>query len=394
MLDWRYEGIVMGYINLYRKTKQQVWLDKAKRAALDLTDGQYPCGNYRYSSFERGAVPGGTPHEAGADIALLNLAKLLQEESNSEWLVLYKKAANNIENYLLRHLWTGEYFRNLPGSKYYVANKSATILEALLLYYDFLCTLDHSYAKRVMSIITKTADSIVRLGLSGGGIAHSSTRRDSHVFYTARCLWPLAKLYEVTSKENYLKVAEQIAHFISQMRRPEGGFYQVQYHNGKIGKYPIWIAACGDILHALSTINGLTVNYNELIEINTTWLLRHQDSCGAIRTSHGFGIWLGNQNEKQESDFNDILHVCGWNDKAFRFLSSLLAEGSNIPPPNTEPCQVDCFYNGKKAIYYEDENQISVWSQKGRKPLYHWNKKDKLASLTPHSPLVSLQPPR
>ena len=31
-LDWRYEGIVIGYLNLYQKTGNEQWLAKARRA--------------------------------------------------------------------------------------------------------------------------------------------------------------------------------------------------------------------------------------------------------------------------------------------------------------------------------------------------------------------------
>ncbi len=41
-LDWRYEGIILGYLNLYRATGEERWLDKARRAGDDLVRGQLP----------------------------------------------------------------------------------------------------------------------------------------------------------------------------------------------------------------------------------------------------------------------------------------------------------------------------------------------------------------
>jgi hypothetical protein len=385
MLDWRYEGIVLGYINLYKKTGQQVWLDRAKRAGSDLVNGQYPCGNFKNSSFEKGAASGGTPHEASADIALLGLAKLLKETGDFSWHVFYETASRNIENYLINQLWTGDYFCDLPGSNYYVTNKSATILETLLLYHDILSTLDNSNASNTMSLIQKTAEGIISLQLPEGGIAHSSIRRDCHTFYTARCLWPLVRLHQTTQDERYLAAAEKIGGFILKMSRPGGGFYQTRYHNGKIGKYPVWVAACGDILYALMTLQGSSANYDEVIEKNVSWILENQDTCGGIRTTFGFGTWLGMNKDKV--DFRDVIHVCGWNDKAFRLLSHFIPEVTRIPEANTQKCQVECVFNNRPAIYFEDKNRISVFTESNHKVLYHWDKKLRWANLPAFHPI-------
>jgi hypothetical protein len=78
-LDWRYEGIIHGYLNLWQATGEGLWLDKATRAGDDLVNGQLPSGNYRNSCFELNPNTGGTPHEAAADLGLLCLAAVLKE---------------------------------------------------------------------------------------------------------------------------------------------------------------------------------------------------------------------------------------------------------------------------------------------------------------------------
>src|SRR5215212_2608946 len=78
-LDWRYEGIVDGYLTLWRRTGDRRWLVKAMRAGDDLVEGQLANGCFRNSMFELNPGDGGTPHEAAADIGLLLLARALRE---------------------------------------------------------------------------------------------------------------------------------------------------------------------------------------------------------------------------------------------------------------------------------------------------------------------------
>lgn len=378
MLDWRYEGIILGYLELHRKTGNNRWLERAKQAGHDLVSGQYSCGQFKNSSFERGPLPGGTPHEASVDIALLSLARLLEEKGDPSWQIFHEKAVKNIEGYLLKHLWTGKYFKNLPDDDFWVANKSATIIEALLRYHDFLSTEDTKYADKIMKIVALAAESILRLQHPNGGIAQSSVRGDAHTLYTARCTWPLLLLHTVTLRPEYREAARKAADFLVSLSCPEGGFYQVQYKNGETGKYPVWVAGCGDILYGLSQLAGKN---DGLVETNSEWMLSHQDVCGGIRVSQGFGFWAGNRGGGRHPDFGDVLHVCGWNDKAFRFLATQLPEGQKIPEPATQPCQIECMFGNTKAIYLEDDQKISVQAIKSKKILYHWGKSEKWARL-------------
>ena len=60
-LDWRYEGIIIGYLNLYERTGDEAWLAKARRVGDDLVRGQLPGGSFCNSCFEMNPYAGGTP---------------------------------------------------------------------------------------------------------------------------------------------------------------------------------------------------------------------------------------------------------------------------------------------------------------------------------------------
>src|SRR2546423_7411200 len=51
-LDWRYEGIIAGYLHLWHNSRDQRWLSKACRAGDDLVSAQLPNGHFPASAFE------------------------------------------------------------------------------------------------------------------------------------------------------------------------------------------------------------------------------------------------------------------------------------------------------------------------------------------------------
>ncbi|MCK4726399.1 MAG: hypothetical protein KAT29_11370, partial [Anaerolineales bacterium] len=105
-LDWRYEGIILGYLNLWVKTGDHRWLLKAQRAGDDLIAGQLPSGNFRNSRFELNPGTGGTPHEAACDLALLRLARALRDIGDDSWGIYKESACWNIQDFYLKCMWS------------------------------------------------------------------------------------------------------------------------------------------------------------------------------------------------------------------------------------------------------------------------------------------------
>src|SRR4051812_17366681 len=77
-LDWRYEGLILGYLQLWAHTGAEGWLHKACRAGDDLVQAQLANGHYPASGFEANLSSAGTPHEAACDVGLLSLALALR----------------------------------------------------------------------------------------------------------------------------------------------------------------------------------------------------------------------------------------------------------------------------------------------------------------------------
>ncbi|MBN1954929.1 MAG: hypothetical protein JW900_07745 [Anaerolineae bacterium] len=376
-LDWRYEGIIVGYLNLYQQTGNERWLGKARRAADDLTAGQLPGGCYRHSSFELNPYPGGTPHEAACDLALLRLAEVLREQKDPAWQTYRAAAERNVRQFLIARLWdpAARAFRDHPRVPSLVPNKAATLVEALLA----LARLTGDDAL-VAVHARPTLDAIlahqVRGGALDGAVAQYSQQgrvvEKYFPYYIARCVPGLVAGYEVSGDARYLDGAQRALAFVLRWRADDGSFPQVIYPRRRVNRYPQWIAAAGDVLRAMALLApyGLEADPQPTLE----WLLAGQEPTGGFRTAHGFAAQVSQQKPGPLPEFRDLLPACGWNDKALRYLTAVLEAGWQetpaVDPP--APFAADCTLRGERCQYREDRESIEL--ARGGKLLYRWRK--------------------
>lgn len=327
-LDWRYEGIVLGYLNLWRATAERKWLDKARRAGDDLLAGQLPSGNYHNSCFEQNPNTGGTPHEAACDLALLRLAVVLKDEGLPGWRPYAEAAERNIRLFLIGRLWDPESRRlwDAPGVPSFVPNKAATAAEAFFALSDL--TGDDQWEKAYgIPLASAVVEYQIETGRLGGGIWQNELRGDVvrkvFPFYVARCIPALVQAHRRTGVERFADAALAAGGFLLRVRDAEGAFPQVLYGGGRIQPYPRWVAAVADILRALDPLRELGFEYDP--DPSLSWMLAGQEEDGGIRSADGFGrIGLLHW----EDDPRDGIKVCGWVDKVFRYLSGRLIQDS------------------------------------------------------------------
>lgn len=384
-LDWRYEGIILGYLNLYRRTGDERWLAKARRAGDDLLRGQRPSGNFRHSCFEANPGTGGTPHEAACDLALMALARVLREQGDSAWEPYAESARRNLENYILRLLWNegGRFFQNTPADLIFVPNKAATIAEALMAWADLsgesgiiahyvLPTLDGIVAAQ-MRAPGHPLDGAIDQGRFGGkGMGRFFP------FYIARCIPALIQGYERSGREVYREAARAATAFLLRHRRPDGSFPQVIYQSGRVNEYPRWVAGVGDILRAMEEMRRHGVDLNP--EPTLAWLLRGQHPHGGIATARGFPGHRGRR-PSPGPDLRDLLPVCGWVDKAFRYLTGWVCKGDVLPEIGRFPdVEMDGEFRGERCRYRETATTMEMRGENGWR--YRWMKGAPWAEIT------------
>jgi hypothetical protein len=323
-LDWRYEGIVIGYLNLWAGSGDERWLAKARQAGDDLVAGQLPSANFRNSQFELNPGSGGTPHEAACDLALLRLGLALQSLGDPAWQVYCQAAERNLQEFYIGRLWdpVAASFRDDPDQPSFVPNKSATLAEAFFAH-DRLTGRSQwieRYALPALEAIL--AHQVLRGDLAGAIYQNSFAGRKVASFfpyYIARCIPALLEAYAWTGDQRFAQAARQAARFILAWQYPDGSFPQVIYPGGRVNRYPQWVAGVGDILRCLMMANPSRQEFDPNTSLD--WLLAGMKTDGGLCTAAGF---QENAILKRLDGFRDRTSVCGWVDKSFRWLTSIL----------------------------------------------------------------------
>ncbi len=338
-LDWRYEGIITGYLNLWQRTGESRWRERAIRAGQDLIGGQQSDGTFAFSGFEMNPARMGTPHEAACDVALLRLASALRQDGNESWMMPFNAAGQNIRHVYLERLWDEERQRISDGKPdaSFVPNKAATASNALI----SLATMsgDAELIDRyAIPTINHILDHQIRADSPfDGAIAQNSfgSQQIDKYFpiYIARCIPALLEAWSLTGSERYIDAAVAAMRFIDRWVVDDGSIPTVVYPDGRTSTGPMWIAPLGDILLAFDLISPFeTFATHEAV---LSRMLNGQDETGGIQTATKFECQSG-WKASELPDVRDLLHVAGWCDKAFRYLSRHVSED---PLPSASPSE-------------------------------------------------------
>ena len=356
-LDWRYEGILVGYSELWTKTNNPVWLQRIQQATNDLKAGQMADGNFMMSEFERNPGTLGTPHEAAASLGLLKSSVLTGDETGVV-------AARRNLSHLVGELWDPDShgFNDRPGTPGRVPNKLATLSHALCLLAE--STGDTSWLDYARAAI----DDVLRFQVPDGpyaGAIHQYAADNRHgdgrlfPFYNARCVEPLVVASRVFEETKYLAAAEKIMGFLEHTMTPEGLWPQICYLSGKRAEYPRWIAGTADILYAFHVMG------RSVPAISMERLLTSQLPAGGFPTGVGFSRKAHSRASLIPPDYRDMTPVTGWNDKVLRLLSSLLPSplADVWSVPQTEAYSLQVRMNGHTVVFTETAERFDYGTQ-------------------------------
>lgn len=375
-LDWRYEGIISGYLTLWKRTGQPVWLARASQAGDDLLRGQLPSGNFRHSSFEQNPYAGGTPHEAAADLGLLRLAAALRQDGRDGWQQYARAAETNLRCYYIDRLWdeSAQAFRDSPNMPSLVPNKACTLVEALFAWGE-LCGLSEPIERYALPTLSAVATLQVKSPARLAGSIPQNTIRDAVVdacfpYYIARCIPALLRAYELDGDARRLDAAMAAAGFILRHVDGDGLLPQVLYSRGA-NRYPQWVAPLGDVLRAfdLLRLHGFAADACAMESTLRSGAL----PSGGVATARGFGAQISQRLHPGEpADFRDNIPVAGWVDKAFAWLAGRVPEGRPLPAPETAGITRDCTIRDRRAQWCETAGRMTL--SIGGRVVYEWRK--------------------
>ena len=371
--DWRYEGIITGYLALWQRTGAQTWLDKACRAGDDLLKAQMENGNFPNSAFESNPSTAGTPHEVACDVGLLRLGEALQHH-NAEAAEPYVRCAErNLQSFYIEQLWDAKQkrFRDGVGTDTFVPNKAATACEAFFLWAK-LRQREDLVEQYVLPTLNHILDhQLQATGKLHGAIAQNSLnqRRVDKFFpiYIARCVAALLQGYEWTKDERWVAGAQAAIAFIVRWVQVDGSIPTVVYQDGSINSGHVWRAALGDVLRAAQLLRSyhFTASTDPIDEL----FCNSQDSSGAFQTASGFAAQAGGRIPALP-DVRDVLHVVGWNDKAFRYLAEF---GDLLAPDGANSAfEQACTFRGQRVQFRETSTLLTISAQS--KLIYRWQK--------------------
>ncbi|MBX0326640.1 hypothetical protein K2Z83_02950 [Oscillochloris sp. ZM17-4] len=370
--DWRYEGIIAGYLELWRRSGAQIWLDRARRAGDDLLGGQQANGHFAASAFESNPAIAGSPHEAACDVGLLLLARALSQVGDSSWQIYAGCAEQNLRGYYISQLWDANAgsFREHQRLSSFVANKAATVCEALFLMSELRGedVWGEHYALPTLNAIL--GHQVTDDGPLEGAIAQNSySGRPVETYYPlfiARCIPALLQGYERTGVERYLDGAARAMAFIERWVGDSGALPLIIRGDEQISPEPHLVAPLGDVLRAadLLAAYGVHVDLGEM----RRRLLDGQDASGGIcLAAEPTGA---RRTRRSAPDFRDALHVAGWCDKAFRYLAA--HTGPALPSARSETVISECVIAGWRVELEESAEALEVRHQ--GKLRYRWRK--------------------
>ncbi|GGJ75759.1 hypothetical protein [Deinococcus aquiradiocola] len=367
-LDWRYEGLLVGYHALHVRTRDDVWRQRAILAAEDLRHGQGPDGLYRASRFEINPGTLGTPHEAAASLGLLDALDSLPHSD------VYLQVARDNLDAVIAALWDGQGFNDHRSVKGRVPNKLATLAQALLRLADRLGPAGRPY----LDLARSALDDVLRYQEPGGEVhqyAPGAGRGDGRYFpfYNARCVEPLLLGAQQLGRPEYARAAERILDLLGRWMNRDGSWPQIVYAGGQRAEYPRWYAGTADILYA-QHVGGRTVPDAALAR-----LLDAQLPNGAFPTAEGFSAQVTQR--PGHTDPRDLLGVVGWNDKVLRLLAHLVDGPVPAAPAGLPAVQRDAAWLGTPCTFHDDPGGVRVTDRSGHE-LYRWDRGTVWASQT------------
>ena len=345
-LDWRYEGILIGYSELWKKTGNRQWLQRVQQATEDLKLGQTAAGSFAMSGFERNPETLGTPHEAAASLGLLQSMQVTGDRT------ALPTARRNLAH-LVQKLWdpVARGFNDRPGTPGRVPNKLATLSQALCLLAQL--TNDSHWLDWAKAAI----DDVVRFQIPQGpfqGAIHQYAPDNQHgdgrlfPFYNARCVEPLGVASHVFNDPRYLAAAHEVLKFLRYTMTSDGQWPQICYLSGQSAAYPRWIAGSAEILYAFHTL-GEPLPTGPLDQLLTSQL-----PSGGFPTAIGFARKTRRRAPLDPPDYRDVTPVTGWNDKVLRLLSALLPPSADVwPEPAITTYSREVLMHRKPIIFTE-----------------------------------------
>lgn len=367
---WTQSAAILGHLNLFKKTGQKKWLEKAASEADYLVESYlWAQSIFKNSVFEHKPgsfeVQASLIHNAYPSYALLKLCKVLKQEKKA-FKKYFKIAKDNVENFIIRQCWDDEnkvLHRNVQEKgKHFVLNMASTGLRALL-YLDEL-----EPKNRIERYCIPLAEKIISLQESNGAFPYTDEKKLSPLIYVAITMQGLLSLYKRIKKDDYLVACKQAALFLVQNIDPETKLFYHRFEGKQLKKFPEFIAGSMVIVHQIERLAEFGIHFKQGDEVMQA-VLKKQYQNGALPNFIGFSDVFMQKfypPEPEKKKWRDVIAVPGWNALAFDALTYCLPEKAALPKPRIK----------FPVTYASDEYKIV----EGRKEVRFFDKQNKVVA--------------
>jgi len=379
--------IILGYLNIYKRTLDNFWLHMALMAADNLLRRfDYSTGEYQYAGFES-HISKSLIACAYADIALLDVAKIIMRKNPNKARMYIKTARKNIDLYLIDKLWnpdegafTQSKFDVYSLRRRHIANMNSVAAEALIKLSELINddTYIYSYAIPAGEFVIKSQ--ILSEDRRFGGIRYSDTHPQKiPTLYTAYAMMGLDDLFLKVQERKFLTALENAAKFLISHIDPHTNLFFRGYIGRDLYPYPQLIAGAGIIIKMLKRVEELCDGkYLPIKTLDT--ILSWQYINGAFPNSVGYAYMNRKELVKDiKIVWEDAVPVVGWNGYLYEALTSILPKGIKFySRPIVRP---DLEIDGDNFIYKERMNSAIIYHKlnffgfKLKIPKYYCNKK-------------------
>lgn len=369
--DWRWEGLLDGWVARHRTTGEPVYLERIEQAFRDLQAAQLADGSFRNSCFELNPLEGGMPHEPAVMAATLRAGRYLRELGRNWPDGTGSMLERFVEQRLVQALWnkTLQTFNNWLQSDFAVYSPPAvaSIVETLFEYGDLA-----GQAERWTPYIAGAAESLLKCQFRDGPLAgalpvSSTDRASASPYLAARCLPALLRLHRATGDGRFADAGDRLAGFVTRNFQAGGGIACMAFAGRPDRVAPRYTGATAGALGLLCRMERAD---EALCRTQLDWLLARQSDAGGFDTAVGFGPGGA---RRQPPDWRDVLPVCGWAAPVYALLANRVPASAPGGKAGGGVVRRDVMVRGRRAELTEDADTITLRDR--REPVYVWRKR-------------------
>jgi hypothetical protein len=366
--DWRYEGLLEGWMAMGRACPEATLAGRIEGALAEIRRSRLANGTLRCSYFESNPFDGGMPHEPILMSSALRARSFLHSVGRPFDPAFDSLLERFVRERLVKELWNKalKTFNNWIQSEYesYSPAAVASIVEVLVGYQEIA-----GDGSVLDSMIQGAAESLlavqIRTGPLAGGIPVSNRSGvPINPYLAARCLTALTLLHRKLNDDRFSQAGEALSNFLGRISLKQGGFPLQVGPGGAARETPVFVGATAGVLVELARSGRLT---EPVLQPHLAFILGRQTVSGAFHTAVGFNGGGG----ASRPDWRDVMPVCGWGDKIYHLLA-LLRPGAVTPVPTGE-VRCDVMVRGKPAEFEETQRGMRLTCHP-EKTCFAWEK--------------------